>query len=92
MQVSYHKAIIEDCDYKIIMFYLYVYFLSFQFWYMQCALTHQVLKAVRRVTEQEEEVIKKNVLMGYSADSPWFPSGLCLKCIHYISSAAKGEV
>ena len=25
MQVSYHKAIIEDCDYKIIMFYLYVY-------------------------------------------------------------------
>lgn len=72
MQVSYHKAIIEDCDYKIIMFYLYVYILSFQFWYMQCALTHQVLKAVRRVTEQEEEVIKKNVLMGYSADSPFW--------------------
>ena len=42
MQVSYHKAIIEDCDYKIIMFYLYVYILSFQFWYMQCALTHEV--------------------------------------------------
>ena len=42
------------------------------------------------VTEQEEEGIKKNMLMGYSADSPWFPSGLCLKCIHDISSAAKG--
>ena len=42
MQVSYHKAIIEDCDYKIIMFYLYVYILGFQFWYMQCALTHEV--------------------------------------------------
>ena len=49
-------------------------------------------QGIRMVTEQEEEVIKKNVLMGYSADSPWFPSGLCLKCIHYISSAAKGEV
>ena len=48
-------------------------------------------KAVRRVNEKEETLIKLHILQNYSSENMYFPSGICLRCIHHLQQKDKGE-
>ena len=48
-------------------------------------------KAVRRVNEKEETLIKLHILSTYSSENMFFPSGVCLMCIHHLRQKDRGE-
>ena len=60
---------------------------------MVCAVcTNQWgVKAVRRVNEKEEKLIKFHVLNTYNSTNLFFPSGICPRCIHHLHQLDEGE-
>ena len=48
-------------------------------------------KAKRKVTEKEENLIRLHVLTTYTSTNMFFPSGICMRCIHHLQMVEKGE-
>lgn len=48
-------------------------------------------KAVRRVSEVEERLIQQHVLEGYTPINMFFPSGICVRCIHLLHQVKEGR-
>ena len=48
-------------------------------------------KALRKVNEKEETMIRLHILENYSSENMFFPSGICSRCIHHLQQKDKGE-
>ena len=48
-------------------------------------------KAARKVTPEEEKLIQQDVLEVYTSCNMFFPSGICVRCIHLLTLVKRGD-
>ena len=48
-------------------------------------------KAARKVKGNEEKVIQEKILAVYDSSNMFFPSGICIQCIHHLAKMERGD-